>query len=75
MIIYTDRKEIQAQEINILIISWPLFALDYLGISDNLTEILPAHQTPVWWASGIYTSWHQRKSLLEELMFPLWSLG
>ena len=47
MIIYTDRKEIQAQEINILIISWPLFALYYLGISDNLTEILPAHQTPV----------------------------
>lgn len=46
MIIHTDGREIQAQEINILPTALSLFALHYLGISSDLTEVLPAPQNP-----------------------------
>lgn len=46
MIICTDRKEIQAQEINILTTALSVFALHYLGLSGDLTEVLPAPQNP-----------------------------
>lgn len=45
MIIHTDGKEIQAQEINILTTLWPTFVLHCLGTSGDLIEIIPAPQT------------------------------
>lgn len=44
MIIHTDGIEIQAQEISILTTALSLLALHYLGISSDLTEVLPAPQ-------------------------------
>lgn len=41
MIIQTDRREIQAQEINILTTALSPFALHYLRICGDLTEVLP----------------------------------
>ena len=46
MIIHIDGREMQAQEINILTNALSLFALHYLGIAGDLTEVLPAPQNP-----------------------------
>lgn len=46
VIIHTDYKKIQAQEINILTTAWPLFALHYLGLSSDSTEVFPVPQNP-----------------------------
>lgn len=42
--IHTDGKETEAREINIITTVWPLFVLNYLGISSDMTEVLPAPQ-------------------------------
>lgn len=72
MIIQTSGREIQAQQINILTTALSLFALHYLGISGDLTEVLPTPTVPSeCQAFGIYTILISKEgALLEELPFP-----
>lgn len=70
MIIHSDGRDIQAWEINILTTVLSLFALHYLGISGDLTEVLPAprntqsaellEHTPPWYQRKYpcWRSWH-----------------